>query len=325
MPDGHRPRNLRLIDGLPLDKPLRDSIGAWHQWLTGVKRASAHTVDAYMQDAGQFLAFLNTHLAEGRLSLSHLEQAKVADFRAWLAQRHKEGVTAATAARALSSLRTYYRFLDKTCGLKNAEIFAIKAPRLKKTAPKALTPDDSLRAIDNLRELHPEPWVARRDWALLTLLYGCGLRISEALSLTHHDVIHAGDSLRIRGKGRKERLVPLLPEVQKALLDYIIACPHHQDAERDAPLFLGLRGGELSAAVFQRQIQRLRGYLGLPDSVTPHAFRHSFATHLLAGGGDLRSIQELLGHESLSTTQRYTHVDAARLMEAYKKAHPKGQ
>lgn len=324
MPDGNRPRSLRLIDELPLDIRLRDTLFAWHDWLLGTRRVSPHTLTGYMQDSGNFLYFLQDYTGD-TVSISTLAAIELRELRAWLARRKQEGVSDTSNARAMSSIRNLYRFLQKEHGIENAAVFNLRSPRLKKPLPKALTQEDTLRAVDGLRELHPEPWIAKRDWALLTLIYGCGLRMSEALSLSRHDVDTARDGLRIRGKGRKERIVPLLPEVRATLEDYLRASPYHSSGEGSTPLFLGARGRELSATVFQRQIQRLRAYLGLPDSVTPHAFRHSFATHLLAGGGDLRAIQELLGHENLSTTQRYTHVDSARLMEAYKNAHPKGK
>jgi integrase/recombinase XerC len=243
------------------------------------------------------------------------------ELRAWLAQRRQDGISDSSNARAMSSIRNFYRYLQRETGLENAAVFNLRMPRLKKPLPKALTAQDALDAVETLRTLHPEPWIARRDWALLTLLYGCGLRIGEALSLTRHDIAGAKHGLRIHGKGGKERVVPVLPQVLEAIAAYLAACPYMGEGEM--PLFLGARGERLAPAVFRRQIRQLRAGLGLPESATPHAFRHSFATHLLAGGGDLRAIQELLGHENLSTTQRYTHVDTARLMSAYKNAHPR--
>lgn len=286
---------------------------------------SEHTLSAYGQDMRQFQSYLQGR-TDSDLFLSHLVALDHTDLRGWLAGRVRDGMTPASTARAVSSLHNFAKFAHKEYGVECAAMLALRAPKVKKPLPKALTMEDSLKAVDRIEDLHPEPWVAKRDWALLTLLYGCGLRISEALALTNRDISKAKDGLKIHGKGRKERIVPVLPEVMVALRDYQHACPLLRGAEEsDTPLFLGLRGKPLASAVFQRQIQALRGYLGLPNSVTPHAFRHSFATHLLAGGGDLRAIQELLGHESLSTTQRYTHVDAARLMEAYRNAHPKGK
>jgi integrase/recombinase XerC len=321
MPDGNRPGSLRL-NNLPIDTALQKQLDAWHHHLAHVKQVSPHTLTGYQQDMSQFLGFLHDYTARP-LSLGELQAVDQHSLRAWLASRKQQGISDSSNARAMSSLRNFYRYLHKEQGMENAAVFNLRTPRLKKPLPKALSEEDTLRAVDTLRELHPEPWVAKRDWALLTLIYGCGLRISEALALSCGDVRHGNNGLRIRGKGRKERLVPLLPVVFDALEDYRSSCPYLQHPHADAPLFLGLRGLALNPKVFQRQIQHLRAYLGLPDSVTPHAFRHSFATHLLAGGGDLRTIQELLGHENLSTTQRYTHVDTARLMAAYKSAHPR--
>lgn len=291
-----------------------------------MRRVSSHTLIAYQQDTLHFAAFLQGHLNTPQLALHHLAELQQSDIRAWLAARMGEGNSATTNARALSAVKNLARYLHREQNVECIAILEAKAPKIRAPLPKALSEEDSLRALESIGDLHPEPWVAKRDWALLTLLYGCGLRISEALSLTCKDISRTNGGLRIHGKGRKQRLVPVLPEVFSALEDYRQSCPYLRGAEEsDTPLFLGVRGGTLNAGVFQKQIRQLRRYLGLPESVTPHAFRHSFATHLLAGGGDLRSIQELLGHESLITTQRYTHVDTARLMAAYRDAHPKGK
>jgi integrase/recombinase XerC len=228
---------------------------------------------------------------------------------------------ASSTGRALSVLRGFYRFLARRKLVENAVVLGMKNPKLPKSVPKALTQAEASDAIDNIGELSDEPWVAKRDAALLTLLYGCGLRLGEALSLTRRDQLAArAGRLTVTGKGRKQRIVPVLPIVAEALDDYVAACPHRHD-----PLFLGVRGGPLNPRIVQNRLQRLRLLLGLPSSATPHALRHSFATHLLAGGGDLRAIQELLGHASLSTTQRYTDVDAAGLMAVYERAHPRAK
>lgn len=324
MPDGNRPRSLRVIDALSLDAALRGTIDEWYGYLGGVRNLSAHTLDGYFQDIADFLCFAQDYQGEP-LALSALAGLEQNALRAWLAHRKMQGIGDSSNARAMSALRNLFRYLEREKGVENAAVFNLRTPRLKKPLPKALTEDAAFEALDTIKTLHPEPWVAKRDWALLSLLYGCGLRISEALSLSCGAFDNAGDGLRIYGKGRKERIVPLLPAVADAVRDYQKACPYLKHHRPDTPLFLGVRGAVLTPQVFRRQIQLLRGYLGLPDSATPHAFRHSFATHLLAGGGDLRSIQELLGHENLSTTQRYTHVDTARLMAAYQAAHPKGK
>lgn len=304
-----------------LSPDLAARLNAWLEWLKGARRVSPHTLAAYRSDMEQFCAFLYEYLAEGPLTAEMLSRLEHRELRAWLAHRRQDELSDSSNARAMSSIRNFYRYLQRETGLENAAVFNLRMPRLKKPLPKALTAQDALNAVGTLKTLHPEPWIARRDWALLTLLYGCGLRIGEALSLTRGDVAEAGHGLRIRGKGGKERVVPVLPQVSEAITTYLAVCPYA--GEGKTPLFLGARGERLAPAVFQRQIRQLRAALGLPESATPHAFRHSFATHLLAGGGDLRAIQELLGHENLSTTQRYTHVDTARLMAAYKSAHPR--
>lgn len=324
MPDGNRPRGFRAISALPLDNALSQALDGWHSQLRDIRRLSAHTLDAYVQDMADFLRFLHDYRAEP-LTQRLLAGLQATELRAWLAQRKKQGISDSSNARAMSSIRNFFRYLEREAGIENAAVFSLRMPRLKAPLPKALSEDMAMNALETIKTLHPEPWVAKRDWALLTLLYGCGLRISEGLALSCGDFDNGKDTLRIRGKGRKERIVPLIPAVTDTVRDYIAACPYLKHHRPDTPLFLGLRGAVLTPQVFRRQLQLLRGYLGLPDSATPHAFRHSFATHLLAGGGDLRSIQELLGHENLSTTQRYTHVDTARLMAAYKAAHPKGK
>lgn len=222
----------------------------------------------------------------------------------------------------MSSLRGFFKYLDRHDLVHNPAINAVKSPRPPKSLPKPLAAEDAIEALSTAGELHDEPWLAARDVALFTLLYGCGLRLGEALALQKRD-IPAGDAMTITGKGRKQRLVPVLPIVRQAIGEYVTLCPHPLAA--DGPLFVGARGGLLNPGVVQRQMRRLRALMGLPDTATPHALRHSFATHLLAGGGDLRTIQELLGHASLSTTQRYTQVDEARLTRAYRDAHPRAK
>lgn len=306
---------------------MQKAFDGWLDWLRHTRGLAVSTCATYAQDASQFLTFLHGYLGEGDVTLNHLKEMELRSFRAWLAERHQQEYTPESSARAVSTLRSLYRYLSRNHHIENAAIFNLKAPKIRASVHKALSEEDASHALGEIRELHPEPWVAKRDWALLTLLYGCGLRISEALSLTLGHVRHADGGLVILGKGSKERVVPMLEEVREAIDTYREACPYlSQDSRADnTPLFLGVRGARLTPQVFSRQLQKLRGYLGLPDSVTAHTFRHSFATHLLAGGGDLVSIKELLGHESLSTTQRYTKVDAARLMQAYRNAHPRGK
>ena len=299
---------------------LLEQIDAWRGWLAGEKRASPHSLAAYERDLAAFLAFLAEHQG-APASLAVLAKLDRGDLRAWLASRAGRGLKASSTGRALSVLRGFYRFLARHKLVENAVVLGLKNPKMPKSVPKALTQAEASDAIENIGQLSDEPWVAKRDAALLTLLYGCGLRLGEALSLTRRDHLAARSGrLKVTGKGRKQRIVPVLPIVAAALDDYVAACPHRHD-----PLFLGVRGGPLNPRIVQDRLQRLRLMLGLPASATPHALRHSFATHLLAGGGDLRAIQELLGHASLSTTQRYTDVDAAGLMAVYDRAHPRAK
>jgi integrase/recombinase XerC len=296
----------------------RDLTTDFEHWLSEVKRASQHTVVAYRADIDHFRHFMSEHMGEA-VTTKLLAALDVRDIRAWLASRAGQYDTSSNA-RALSSVKSFFRYLEKQGKLKNAAIFHIRGPKRKQIVPKALSELQSGQALELMGTQHEEAWVNARDAALLTLIYGCGLRISEALSLRYAD-IPTGDSLTITGKGNKQRMVPVLSAVHEAIAQYVQLCPHTFAA--NTPLFLGVRGKALDPAIFQGVVRRVRHQLGLPESVTPHAFRHSFATHLLASGGDLRSIQELLGHASLSTTQRYTHVDAQRLLAAYEKAHPR--
>lgn len=302
----------------PTDDDIQQVQAAWLAYLRDVRRYSSHTLIAYEQDLQQFLGFLSGHLGS-RVTASMLEPLEARDFRAWLASR-MEDFEATSTARALSTVKHFFRYLEKQEMLSNAAVFHMRGPKLKKALPKALGEGQAVDALEGIGEQHSEEWVNLRDVALLVLLYGCGLRISEALSLTYGDV-PLKEVLAITGKGKKQRMVPVLPMVAEAIDAYVAACPYPFAAEM--PLFVGARGKKLDAAIFQLQLRKLRARLQLPETTTPHAFRHSFATHLLSSGGDLRSIQELLGHESLSTTQRYTQVDKARLLAAYKGAHPR--
>jgi integrase/recombinase XerC len=306
-------------------------IDAWRRWLMHERRASRHTIDAYVSDLGGFFAFVAEHRGAPP-TLAELAALGRGDFRAWLAYRGqashgRDRLSAASTSRALSTLRGFFRFLARRAGVENAAILAVGTPKQKRAVPRPLSAAEAEDAIDTVDELSDEAWIGKRDKALLLLLYGCGLRIAEALALARGEVPRSsGDavgSLTVTGKGNKQRQVPLLPVVAEAVADYLAACPFAGDA--DAPLFLGARGKRMSPRIAQLRLQQLRALLGLPETATPHALRHSFATHLLAGGGDLRAIQELLGHASLSTTQRYTEVDAAALLTAYAHAHPRAR
>lgn len=297
------------------------ALGAWLEHLAGERRLSGHTVEAYRRDVSAFLGFLVGHLG-GEPLLEDLATLSAADLRGYLARRRSgpDPLADRSIARALASIRTFFRWLDKTGQGSNAALGLVRGPRVKPGLPRPVTISSAFDLIDRAEAEATEPWIAARDSALLTLLYGCGLRISEALALTGASS-PLPETLRITGKGNKTRMVPTLAAARDAIADYASVCPYALAPA--GPLFRGVRGGALHPTVVQKLVRTLRGALGLPTSVTPHALRHSFATHLLAGGGDLRAIQELMGHASLSTTQRYTEVDQAGLMKAYFAAHPR--
>jgi integrase/recombinase XerC len=300
---------------------LRAAIGLWAAWLAGERRASAHTVAAYGRDLAFFLDFLAEHLGE-LPSLAAINGLRPADFRAYLARRTQDHVERRSLARALSVLRGFVQFLQRRGLASTTALAALRSPKLPHSVPKPLTIDDAAGSLEASGELATSQWQGRRDTAILALLYGCGLRLSEALGLTRAEA-PLGEMLAITGKGGKQRLLPVLPAVREAVADYLAACPHM--LTKEGPLFVGARGGSLNPRLVQRHMELLRGLLGLPESATPHALRHSFATHLLSGGGDLRTIQELLGHASLSTTQRYTAVETERLLAIYDAAHPRAR
>ncbi len=288
--------------------------------LRGERRLADNTVQAYEHDLAMFLGFLAVHL-ERKLVLADLRTVSITDFRSYMASRRRGegGLSASSLARNLSSIRMFFRYTARRWDIKNDAVNLIRGPRPQKRLPKPISVQAS-KDILNIDVSGELPWIAARDSAVLTLLYGAGLRISEALSLTGSDA-SLPSSLPITGKGGKTRMVPILPVIQSAITAYAQLCPH--PLTDDTPLFRAVRGGPLRAETIQAKIRILRGALGLPDTTTPHALRHSFATHLLAGGGDLRTIQELLGHASLSTTQVYTDVDAASLIKTHNAAHPR--
>jgi integrase/recombinase XerC len=293
----------------------------WQAWLATERRCSPHTFAAYERDLAAFLAFMTEHLGQAP-DLAALAALRAADFRSWLASRAQTGLARSSTARALAVVRSFFRHLDRSGKASNGAIGTVRTPKLPATVPRPVTQDDALALIDAAPSHARADWIGKRDAALFTLLYGCGLRIAEALSLNRTDA-PTGDSLVVTGKGRKQRMVPVLPQVSAAIADYLAACPFGDGG--NGPLFVGARGERLQAGVAQRAMRVLRRALGLPENATPHALRHSFATHLLEGGGDLRTIQELLGHASLSTTQRYTKVDAAKILSAFAKAHPRAR
>jgi integrase/recombinase XerC len=297
-------------------------VSRWLGYLGAERRMSARTLDAYRRDVSQFLGFLADHLG-GAPNLKQLARLVPADVRAFMAARRGDGAGNRSLMRALAGCRSFARFLERNGKGKVAALSAVSTPKLPRTLPKPLPSSAAVQITDTaMREGEPrEPWIIARDAAVLALLYGSGLRISEALGLKRKDFAANADAFTVLGKGNKTRMVPLLPQVAKLIAAYIALCP--SELAPAGPLFIGARGGSLSPRVVQLAMARLRGALGLPDTATPHALRHSFATHLLARGGDLRSIQELLGHASLSTTQIYTAVDSERLLEVYKSAHPR--
>ncbi len=310
--------------GFAAKPELCETLASWRQWLSGERRVSGHTLDAYLADVGAFLSFLAGHL--GRLpGLEDLSETRLADFRSWLSERAGAGLAASSRARALAALRNLYRWLDRSGRMHNAAIGLVRSPKVRRPVPRPLHEADAAGLLEEAEDAPDAPWIGKRDRALFTLLYGCGLRIDEALGLDRGALPSGAGlgSLTVTGKGRKQRVVPVLPVVNAAIADYLAVCPFGGGG--DQPLFVGARGGRLNPGVAQRQMRTLRARLGLPDTATPHALRHSFATHLLADGADLRTIQDLLGHASLSTTQRYTDVDTERLMAVYDQAHPRAR
>ena len=287
----------------------------WRRHLALDRRRSVHTVRAYVATAERLLAFLAEHRG-GAVATATLAGIEQADLRAFLTVRRMDGIGNVSAARELSAVRGFLRFV----GGEDARVPMLKGPRVKRGLPRPVSPDEAVALAGDIAETAREPWIGARDWAVLLLLYGAGLRIGEAMGLTGA-VLPLGESLRVTGKRGKMRIVPLLPQVREAIDAYVALCPFGQ--EKDGPLFRGARGGPLSPALIRRAVQGARGRLGLSDRTTPHALRHSFATHLLGRGADLRSLQELLGHASLSSTQIYTQVDAAHLLDVYRNAHPR--
>jgi integrase/recombinase XerC len=290
-------------------------ISHWQRHLAHERRRSPHTVRAYVASAERLLAFLSRYHG-GPVTEQALAALPAADLRAFLAQRRMEGLTNASAARELSAVRAFLAF----AGDEGGTVPSISGPRVKKGVPRPVSPDDVMALAEDVEDYASEPWIAARDWAVLLLLYGAGLRISEALSLTGGD-IPARETIRITGKRGKTRIVPLLPQVRDALDAYAQACPWAPT--KDKALFRGARGGALDPAIIRKAVREARRRLMLPERTSPHALRHSFATHLLGRGADLRSLQELLGHASLSSTQIYTQVDAAYLLDIYRNAHPR--
>jgi integrase/recombinase XerC len=294
----------------------------WLGFIAHERRLSPKTLEAYSRDVTVFLGFLAEHLG-GKPKLNDLARLEPSDVRAFLARRRRDNIAARTLMRSLAAARSFARFLEREGRGKVAALAAVRGPKIQRSLPKPLSIKSAREVTDTASRSgeEREPWVLARDAAVLALLYGSGLRISEALGILARDAPASGGQLTVIGKGNKTRMVPVLPQVAQAIAEYVSLCPFALKA--DAPLFRGEKGGPLSPRIVQLAMERMRGALGLPDTATPHALRHSFATHLLARGGDLRSIQELLGHASLATTQIYTAVDSTSLIAAYRAAHPR--
>ena len=300
---------------------LADALERWLSELAAVGGRADKTVEAYRADVVGFLGFLQAYEGEG-LGTSALGKLSTRSMRAWMAQERARGLSARSMARSLSAVKNFIRWIAEREGFDPTPVLMTRTPRFQKSLPRPLAEDAAKSMLETVELQSNTDWIAARDLAVVTLLYGCGLRISEALDLKAA-VLPLGESLRVTGKGGKERIVPVVPAARAAVETYMRVCPFQ--IEPDAPIFRGVRGGVLNPRHIQKVMEQARAQLGLPASATPHAMRHSFATHLLNAGGDLRAIQELLGHASLSTTQAYTAVDTARLLDVYDAAHPRAR
>ena len=307
---------------LTCDKKVADWITNWLRHLSAERRLSAHTVSAYDTDIRELMTFLSDY-TDLPVTAKMLKKADVTDFRAFLSWLTNRGHTRSSIARHLSAIRHFFKYLMRQNLLENTSVMAIRSGRRPRLLPHPLSVNDAQKFLDTAIKMNKVKWEAKRDVALYTLLYGAGLRIAEALNLNVRDWPHSADALTIIGKGNKERIVPILPAIHQALKTYLAARP--DGAPGDSPLFIGARGDRINPGVVQRNVRRIRAQLGLPATVTPHALRHSFATHILSGGGDLRSVQELLGHSSLSATQRYTEITTEHLESVYRHAHPRAR
>ncbi|WP_455476200.1 tyrosine recombinase XerC [Bartonella sp. B17] len=316
--DSKKNKNISLI---PADHAVLDARKSWLDGLTQMRRMAAQTVEAYERDTRQFLFFLCQHLGHTP-TFNDFGNLRVIDFRAYLAYRRMHNISARSLSREMAGLRSFFSYLSRE-GIVNVPASKlVRTPKQPKSLPRPLTVKSALHIVKQKNQLENEAWITARNTAIFMLLYGCGMRISEALALTPEQFSDPEKtSLFVTGKGGKTRLVPLIKIVYEAVKNYLKCCPY--PLTDNQPMFRGARGGVLQPAIIQRTIQNLRAHLDLPETATPHALRHSFATHLLARGGDLRTIQELLGHASLSTTQIYTHIDTERLLEIYQKAHPR--
>jgi len=290
----------------------------WINHLTNIKKLSQNSVISYKNDLSKFLIFFQDYI-EKNIGLKEIENIEISEFRSFLTHRRNSEISSNSIARNISALKSFFRFLIKNNKIKESSVFNLKSPKLKKSLPRPINVDLAIQVIKQAEEIEDEKWIGLRNKAILLLLYGCGLRISEALSLNHDDIQNE-DHILIKGKGEKERIVPMMPYIKRGIENYLEACPK-EIVSGDA-LFIGKRFSRLSPRIIQYALEKIRTALSLPETATPHALRHSFATHLLDSGGDLRTIQELLGHSSLSTTQKYTKVETSKLLDTYKKTHP---
>ena len=290
----------------------------WINHLTNIKKLSQNSIISYKNDLSKFLIFFQDYI-EKNIGLKEMENIEISEFRSFLTHRRNSEISSNSIARNISALKSFFRFLIKNNKIKESSVFNLKSPKLKKSLPRPINVDLAIQVIKQAEEIEDEKWIGLRNKAILLLLYGCGLRISEALSL-NHDAIQNEDHILIKGKGEKERIVPMMPYIKKGIENYLEACP--KEIVAGDALFIGKRFSRLSPRIIQYALEKIRTALSLPETATPHALRHSFATHLLDSGGDLRTIQELLGHSSLSTTQKYTKVETSKLLDTYKKTHP---
>ena len=290
----------------------------WINHLSNVKKLSQNSVVSYKNDLSKFFIFLED-FTEINIGLKDIENIEISEFRSFLTFRRNSEISSNSIARNISALKSFFSYLIKNNKIKESSVFNLKSPKLKKSLPRPINVDLAIQVIKHSAKIENEKWIGLRNKAILLLLYGCGLRISEALSLNYDDVQNE-DHILIKGKGEKERIVPMMPYIKKAIDNYLEACP--KEITSGEALFIGKRLSRLSPRIIQYTLEKIRGALSLPETATPHALRHSFATHLLDSGGDLRTIQELLGHSSLSTTQKYTKVETSKLLDSYKKSHP---
>ena len=301
-----------------MDILLEKHFKSWIDNLSNIRDLSENTVISYKNDIQKFFVFLESHL-DSSPNISNIKRLEISDFRSFLSYQRNNGINSSSIARNISSLKSFFNHLIKEGIINSSAISSLKSPKLKKSLPRPIDSKLAIKVIKFAETMEKEKWVGLRNKSILMLLYGCGLRISEALNLNYGDIDNE-DHILIKGKGGKERIVPMMEYIKKGITDYINECPKQIGAED--PLFIGKRMNRLSPRIVQYALERIRGSLALPETATPHALRHSFATHLLDSGGDLRTIQELLGHSSLSTTQKYTKVETAQLYKAYSKSHP---